>query len=293
MKEPIFKGSGVALITPFDDAGVNYPKLEELLEFQLNNGTDAIVICGTTGEASAMSEAEQVEVFKFCIKKMKGRIKMLAGTGSNNVDKALRLSRFADDLGYDGILVVTPYYNKATPKGLAEYYAAIAETVKTPVILYNVPMRTGVSISLDTLKLLDEKYPNIIGIKEASGDVAFAARIKSETGLSLYSGNDNVTIPIMAAGGDGVISVVGNIFPKEVHRFCKDFMNGEVESARDGFLKMLEIMDAMFIEINPIPVKTAMNILGFDVGRLRPPLCEMEEANIKKLKAVLKKYGQL
>lgn len=293
MKEPIFKGSGVALITPFDDEGINYKKLEELLEFQLKNGTDAIVICGTTGEASAMSEDEHMKVLEFCIEKMRGKTKMLAGTGSNNIDKAVRLSRYAEKLRYDGVLVVTPYYNKATQKGLIEYYGTIAKTIKIPIVLYNVPSRTGVSISLDTLKILDESYPNIIGVKEASGDVAFAAKIKAATNLIVYSGNDDVTIPIMAAGGDGVISVVGNIFPGEVHRFCKDFIDGNIDLARERFLVMLEIMDAMFIEVNPIPVKTAMNLLGFDVGKLRLPLCEMEEVNVEKLKAVLKKYGRL
>lgn len=293
MKEPIFKGSGVALITPFEDEGINYKKLEELLEFQLKNGTDAIVICGTTGEASAMSEDEHMKVLEFCIEKMRGKTKMLAGTGSNNIDKAVRLSRYAEKLRYDGVLVVTPYYNKATQKGLIEYYGTIAKTIKIPIVLYNVPSRTGVSISLDTLKILDESYPNIIGVKEASGDVAFAAKIKAATNLIVYSGNDDVTIPIMAAGGDGVISVVGNIFPDAVHRFCKDFIDGNIDLARERFLAMLEIMDAMFIEVNPIPVKTAMNLIGFDVGELRLPLCEMEEVNVEKLKTVLKKYGRL
>ncbi len=292
MKRPIFTGSGVAIITPFDAGGVNYEKLEELLMFQLENKTKALIICGTTGEASAMDEKEQMEVLKFCIEKMKGKITMLAGTGSNNVDKAVRLSKFAENVGYDGILVVTPYYNKATPKGLCEYYGAIAESVKIPVVLYNVPGRTGVSISLETLKILDEKYENIIGIKEASGDVAFAGKILAETNLVVYSGNDDVALPIMAIGGSGVISVIANIFPYEVYGFCNDFENGNIKTAQEKFLKMLDCMGAMFYEVNPIPVKTAMNILGFNVGKLRLPLCEMEEKNVEKLKKALFNYKE-
>ncbi|MBQ7960944.1 MAG: 4-hydroxy-tetrahydrodipicolinate synthase, partial [Clostridia bacterium] len=264
----------------------------ELLLFQLANKTKALVICGTTGEASAMDEKEQMEVLKFCIEKMKGKITMLAGTGSNNADKAIRLSSFAEKIGYDGVLVVTPYYNKATPKGLCEYYGAIAKSVKIPVILYNVPGRTGVSISLETLKILDEKYENIIGIKEASGDVAFAGKILAETNLVVYSGNDDVALPIMAVGGSGVISVIANIFPFEVYDFCNDFENGNLKLAQEKFLAMLDCMSAMFFEVNPIPVKTAMNILGFDVGKLRLPLCEMEEKNVERLKKSLLSYKE-
>jgi len=290
MKKPIFTGSGVALVTPFDEKCVNYKKLEELLEFQLKNKTDAIIICGTTGETSAMDEEEQKSVLKFCIEKMRGRIKMIAGTGSNNTDKTIRLTKYAESVGYDAVLVVTPYYNKTTQKGLCMHYGQIAESVNIPIILYNVPSRTGISFSLETLKALDEKYDNIIGIKEASGDAAFAAKIKAETGLVVYSGNDNIAIPIMAVGGSGVISVVANVFPFEVHDFCKDFEDGKQNIACEKFLKMLDVMDAMFLEVNPIPVKTAMNIMGFDIGNLRLPLCEMGEESSEKLKKALNNY---
>lgn len=281
----------MAIVTPFIESGINYQKLEELLLFHLENETDAIVVCGTTGESSTLSEDEQKDVLEFCIGKMKGRIKMIAGTGSNNTEKAIRMTKFAETLGYDGALIVTPYYNKTTQKGLCEHYEAIAKGANIPIVLYNVPSRTGVSISLDTLKYLDKKCKNVIGIKEASGDVAFAAKIKAETDLVIYSGNDDVTLPIMAVGGSGVISVVANIFPKDVHDFCMDFQKGKFELAQKKFLSMLKVMDAMFIEVNPIPVKTAMNIMGFDVGKLRLPLYKMGEENVEKLKTALKSYG--
>ncbi len=290
MKTPIFKGSGVAVVTPFCESGINFEKLEELYEFHLKNHTAAIIVCGTTGEASAMSEDEQKAVLKFSIEKMAGRIKMIAGTGSNNTEKAIRLTKYADELGYDGVLIVTPYYNKTTQRGLIEHYGSIAKSCSIPIILYNVPSRTGVSISLDTLKKLDEACDNIVAIKEASGDVAFAAKIKAETNLAVYSGNDDVTLPILSVGGSGVISVVANVLPHQMHTICAEFERGNLAAAQDLFLSMLDVMDAMFIEVNPIPVKTAMNILGFDVGKLRLPLYEMEEGNVEKLKTALKKF---
>ena len=291
MGNHIFTGSGVALVTPMNsDGSVNYDVLEQLLEFHVANGTDAIIACGTTGEASAMSEDEQKTVLEFSIKKMGGKIKMIAGTGSNNTQKAIGLTKYAEELGYDGALLVTPYYNKTTQRGLIEHYGAIARECNIPMILYNVPSRTGVSISLDTLKKLDRTYDNIVAIKEASGDVAFAAKIKAETDLVIYSGNDNVTLPIMSVGGSGVISVAANVFPREMHEICEDFQSGKLALAQEKFLAMLDVMDAMFIEVNPIPVKTAMNILGFDVGKLRLPLYEMEEGNVIKLKNTLEKF---
>lgn len=290
MKKPIFTGSGVAIITPFDESGVNFKKLEELFLFHLANNTDAIIVCGTTGEASAMSEEEQKAVLEFSVKKIGGKIKMIAGTGSNNTEKAIRLTKYAENLGYDGALLVTPYYNKTTQRGLIEHYGAIARECNIPLVLYNVPSRTGVSISMDTLKKLDKTYDNIVAIKEASGDVAFAAKIKAETDLVIYSGNDNVTLPVMSVGGSGVISVVANVFPKEMHEICENFQSGNLKSAQLKFLAMLEVMDAMFIEVNPIPVKTAMNIMGFNVGKLRLPLYEMEEGNAEKLKIALEKF---
>ncbi len=290
MKKPIFTGSGVAIVTPFDESGINFKKLEELFLFHLKNSTDAIIVCGTTGEASTISEEEQKAVLRFSIEKMKGRIKMIAGTGSNDTQKAIRLTKYAQDLGYDGALLVTPYYNKTTQRGLMAHYGAVARECSIPMVLYNVPSRTGVSISLDTLKKLDCEYDNIVAVKEASGDVAFAARIKAETDLAVYSGNDDVTLPVLSVGGVGVISVAANILPYQMHKICADFEAGDLMSAQELFLSMLDVMSAMFIEVNPIPVKTAMNIMGFDVGKLRLPLYEMEEGNIEKLKTALKNF---
>lgn len=291
MKRPIFTGSGVALVTPFTESGINYPKLEELIEFHITHKTDALIICGTTGEGSTMTMDEHEEVLKFCVDKANGRIPMIAGTGSNDTNSAISLCQYAESVGYDGLLLVTPYYNKATQKGLCAHYGKIAESTKLPIILYNVPSRTGVSISLDTLKYLDEKYENINAIKEASGDVAFAAKIKAHTNLVIYSGNDDVTVPLVAIGCQGVISVIANILPEETHNMCMLAEQGKLDEANKIFLAMLDIMDAMFYEVNPIPVKTAMNLLGFDVGILRLPLCEMEEKNLERLKTAMINYG--
>lgn len=291
MKKLIFKGSGVALVTPFSESGIDYQALEELLKFHLEHKTDALIICGTTGEASTMTEEEHKAVLRFCVEKIGGRLPMIAGTGNNNTEKTIRLSQYAEEIGYDGLLLVTPYYNKTTQKGLKEHYGAIADSVDIPIILYNVPSRTGVSISLDTLLYLDQNYGNIVAVKEASGDVAFAARILAETDLAVYSGNDDVTLPIMSVGGKGVISVVANIIPEEMHNLCEDYEAGNTECAKASFLKMLKLMDAMFYEVNPIPVKTAMNLLGFNAGKLRLPLCTMEDANLEKLKKTLMEYG--
>lgn len=293
MKKAVFKGAGVAVVTPFDKNGINFQKLDELIDFQLENSIDAIIVCGTTGEASAMTEAEQKSVLKYCIEKVKGKVPMIAGTGSNNTGKAIRLTDYAKAVGYDAALIVTPYYNKTTQKGLIEHYSAILDAVDLPVILYNVPSRTGVSFAVDTLKVLDEKYPNIVAIKEASGDIAYAAKVCAETKLVLYSGNDDVTLPVLSVGGMGVISVVANIYPKEMHDICSLYFENKPEMARELYLKMLSVMGAMFFEVNPIPVKTAMNILGFDVGKLRLPLCEMEDKNKEKLKAVLDAFEKI
>ncbi len=291
MKKLIFKGSGVALVTPYAESGIDYRALEELLKFHLEHKTDALIICGTTGEASTMTEEEHKSVLRFCVEKVGGRLPMIAGTGNNNTEKSIRLSQYAEEIGYDGLLLVTPYYNKTTQKGLKEHYGAIADSVNIPIILYNVPSRTGVSISLDTLLYLDKNYGNIVAVKEASGDVAFAARIVAETTLAVYSGNDDVTLPIMSVGGCGVISVVANIIPEEMHNLCADYESGNIKSAKENFLKMLKLMDAMFYEVNPIPVKTAMNLLGFNAGKLRLPLCTMEDLNFARLKKTLTEYG--
>lgn len=291
MKNPIFTGSGVALITPFNETGVDYESLEKLIEFHVENKTDALIICGTTGECSTMSMEEHCNVMKFCTEKADKRIKLVAGTGSNDTSTAVYLSKFAEDCGYDGLLLVTPYYNKATQKGLCEHFGAIAKAVNIPIILYNIPGRTGVSISLNTFKYLDENYENIVAVKEATGDVAFAAKIKASTNLAIYAGNDDIIVPIMSIGGQGVISVVANILPEETHDMCYDFINGKVEKAQKNYLSMLELIDMLFIEVNPIPIKTAMNMMGFNAGKLRLPLCEMEEANLEKLKKAMVDYG--
>ena len=291
MKKLVFKGSGVALVTPYAENGIDYQALEELLKFHLEHKTDALIICGTTGEASTMTEEEHKSMLSFCAEKVGGKLPMIAGTGNNNTEKSIRLSQYAEEIGYDGLLLVTPYYNKTSQKGLKEHYGAIADAVNIPIILYNVPSRTGVSISLDTLLYLDKNYGNIVAVKEASGDVAFAARIVAETNLAVYSGNDDVTLPIMSVGGCGVISVVANIIPEEMHNLCADYETGNNERAKASFLKMLKLMDAMFYEVNPIPVKTAMNLLGFNAGKLRLPLCTMEDTNLEKLKKTLTEYG--
>ena len=291
MKKPIFTGSGVALVTPFSEDGVNFQKLGELIEFHITHKTDALIICGTTGEKSTLSVPEHKDVLKFCAEKVNGRIPIIAGTGGNDTNASVALSQYAELIGYDGLLLVTPYYNKATQKGLCEHYGRIAKSTRLPLILYNVPSRTGVSISLDTLKYLDENYENINAIKEASGDVAFAARIKAHTDLCIYSGNDDVTVPIMALGGQGVISVVANILPEETHNMCEFALHGNFDEANRLYMSMLDVMDAMFLEVNPIPVKTAMNLMGFEVGGLRLPLCDMEDKNADKLKRILADYG--
>lgn len=291
MKEPIFTGSGVALVTPFNETGVDYDKLSEMLEFHIAHKSDSLAICATTGESAAMSLEEHCDVLKFCSEKVHGRITLIAGTGSNDTSSAVLLSKYAEQVGYDGLLLVTPYYNKTTQKGLKKHFGVLAESVSIPIILYNIPGRTGMSISMDTFKYLDKTYPNINGVKEATGNVALAAQICAETELNVYSGNDDIIVPIMSVGGKGVISVVANILPDETHDICADYMNGDVEKSRKQFLGMLDLIHALFIEVNPIPIKTAMNLLGYNVGKLRMPLCDMEEENLEKLKASLVNAG--
>ncbi|MBE7011162.1 MAG: 4-hydroxy-tetrahydrodipicolinate synthase [Ruminococcaceae bacterium] len=290
MKKPLFTGSAVALITPFKENGVDYDKFAQLIEYHIENGTDALVVCATTGESSTMPDPEHMAALKFASEKAKGRITLIAGTGSNDTIHAIALSTYAESVGYDGLLIVTPYYNKATQKGLYLHFKAIAESVKLPIILYNIPGRTGCSISIDTFKKLAE-IPNIIGVKEATGDLALAGQIAAFTDLVLYSGNDDVILPMMAIGGKGVISVVANILPKETHEVCQKFLDGDIEGSRKQYLKMIELINALFIEVNPIPVKAAMNVLGFNVGKCRMPLCDMEDKNLATLKQVMKNYG--
>ncbi|MDD6763191.1 MAG: 4-hydroxy-tetrahydrodipicolinate synthase [Clostridiales bacterium] len=286
-----FTGSAVAIVTPFDGNKTNYDVLGELIEWHIASGTDAIVICGTTGEASTMPDEEHLAAIKFTAEKAAGRIKVIAGTGSNETAHAIALSKKAEEYGIDGLLQVTPYYNKTTQKGLVAHFSAIAEAVNIPIILYNVPSRTGVSISIETLKEL-AKIDNIVAIKEASGNISYTARVAAEVPeLYIYSGNDDMIIPIMSLGGKGVISVLANIMPKETHEMCQAYLDGDCAKATRMQLEYLELCNKLFIEVNPIPVKTALNLMGKNVGNLRLPLTDMDENNLLALKAVLEKYN--
>jgi 4-hydroxy-tetrahydrodipicolinate synthase len=288
----IFKGSGVAIVTPFNERGVDMKKLEELIEWHIDSKTDAIIVCGTTGEASTMTEQERKETIKFVVDVVNKRIPVIAGTGSNNTAAAINMSKWAEQIGVDGLLVITPYYNKTTQKGLVEHFKAIANSVTSPIIIYNVPSRTGLNITPSTLLKLCEMQ-NIVAVKEASGDISQIARIKLLCGdrLDIYSGNDDQVIPILSLGAIGVISVIANIIPAEVHNMCELYFNGEHAKALKIQLGFLPLNDALFIETNPIPVKTAMNLLGMEVGFLRLPLCEMEDSNLQILKKELKSYN--
>lgn len=291
MKKPLFTGSGVALVTPFTKEGVDYDKLGELIEFHIANSTDAIIICGTTGEASTMPDAEHKEAIRYTVEKTAGRIPVIAGTGSNDTPHAIELSRYAQEAGCDGILVVTPYYNKTTQKGLYLHFKAIADNVHIPIILYNVPGRTKLSIALDTLEKL-AKIENIVAIKEASGDIAYLSHVAARVPeLAIYSGNDDMVIPTLSVGGLGVISVAANIIPQDMHDMCQLYFDGKVKEAAQMQLRALDLIDKLFIEVNPIPIKNAMNMLGFAVGDLRMPLCDLEEKNVPVVKQALLDYG--
>jgi 4-hydroxy-tetrahydrodipicolinate synthase len=288
----IFKGSGVAIVTPFNERGVDLKKLEELIEWHIDSKTDAIIVCGTTGEASTMTEQERKETIKFVVDVVNKRIPVIAGTGSNNTAAAISMSKWAEKIGVDGLLVITPYYNKTTQKGLVEHFKAIANSVTSPIIIYNVPSRTGLNITPSTLLKLCE-VQNIVAVKEASGDISQIARIKVLCGdrLDIYSGNDDQVIPILSLGAIGVISVIANIIPTEVHNMCEFYFKGDHAKALKIQLGFLHLNDALFIETNPIPVKTAMNLMGMEVGFLRLPLCEMEDSNLQVLKKELKSYN--
>lgn len=288
----IFKGSGVAIVTPFNESGVDFEKLRELLEWHISSGTDAVIVCGTTGEASTMSESERKETIKFTVDAVNKRIPVIAGTGTNNTAASVSMSKWAESIGVDGLLVITPYYNKTTQKGLIEHFKAIAESVKVPIILYNVPSRTGMNLEPKTLLALT-KFENIVAVKEASGNISQITKMKAlcEDRIDIYSGNDDQIIPIMALGGVGVISVLANIIPKDLHDLCQLFLDGKLSEALKLQLATLALNDAIFIETNPIPVKTAMNLLGMKVGNLRLPLCDMSEGNLEVLKRELVNYG--
>ncbi len=291
MKKPIFTGSGVAIVTPFTENGVDFDKLGELIEFHIANKTDAIIICGTTGEASTMPDEEHLSAIEYTVKKTAGRIPVIAGTGSNDTPHAIKLSKRAEELGCDGLLIVTPYYNKTSKKGLYLHYKAIAESVNIPIILYNVPGRTKMSFPIDTLKEL-AKIDNIVAIKEASGDISYLSHVAAQVSeLAIYSGNDDMVIPTLSVGGIGVISVAANIIPEDMHNMCQLYFDGKVKEAAKMQLDALDLIDKLFIEVNPIPVKNAMNMLGYNVGPLRMPLCDLEDKNAELVKKSLIDYG--
>ncbi len=291
----IFKGAGVAIVTPMhEDGKVNYEKLEELLEYQIANSTDAIIICGTTGESSTMTHGEHLQTIKFAIDKVAGRVPVIAGTGSNCTETAIMMSQEAASYGADALLIVTPYYNKATQKGLIRHYTQIAESVpQTPIIMYNVPSRTGCNLQPATVAALVKNVKNIVGIKAASGDLSQIAKMMSltEGNIELYSGNDDQVLPILSLGGLGVISVLSNVAPKQTHDMVMNFLEGNLAEAAKLQLEAIPLINALFCEVNPIPVKTALNLMGWNVGPLRMPLCEMEPENEAKLAKALTDYG--
>ena len=290
----IFKGAGVAIVTPMkENLDVNYEKLQEIIEYQIDQGTDCIVIAGTTGEGSTLTMEEHAKVIRAAVEFTKHRIPVVAGTGSNCTKTAIQLSREAEEAGVDGLLVVTPYYNKATQQGLISHYSQIAEAVKTPIIMYNVPGRTGCNMLPETTAYLFQKEENIVGLKEATGNVAQASKTMYLTDgkLDLYSGEDGLVVPLLSIGGIGVISVWSNVAPQDVHDMVMSYLDGDVTTAMELQRKGLPLVDALFSEVNPIPVKKAMNFMGMNVGSLRAPLCEMSEENAAKLKEAMKTYG--
>ncbi len=292
----IFKGAGVAIVTPFKDNGeVNYPEFEKMIEFQIKNGTDAIIVCGTTGEAATMSEEEHMDVVKFCIDKVAGRIPVVAGTGSNCTQTAIELSKKAQEYGADAVLLVTPYYNKATQGGLYAHFGAVAKEIDIPIILYNVPSRTGCNILPETAVKLAKDFDNIVGIKDVTGNISQTIKMMSltEGSIDLYSGDDDQIVPIMSVGGIGVISVLSNVAPQQTHEICAKCLEGDYETARELQFKAYPLVKALFSEVNPIPVKTALKLIGFQPGPLRLPLTELEPNNQELLKNEMKKYGLL
>ena len=292
----IFTGSGVAIVTPMKETlEVNYDKLDELIDFHVNNGTDCIVIAGTTGEGATLSMEEHRNVIRAAVEFTKHRIPVVAGTGSNCTKTAIQLTKEAEEDGADGALIVTPYYNKATQAGLIQHYSQIASETKLPIILYNVPGRTGCNILPETVATLVRENENIVGIKEATGNMAQASKTMylCDGNLELYSGEDGLVVPLMAIGGIGVISVIANIAPKQTHDMCASYLAGDHETALKLQMKSLPLVDALFSEVNPIPVKRALNMMGMDVGSLRAPLCEMSDANAAVLKQAMTEYGLL
>ncbi|MBD8947785.1 MAG: 4-hydroxy-tetrahydrodipicolinate synthase [Clostridiales bacterium] len=290
-KKTLFTGAGTALITPFTENGVNFEALGNIIEFQIENSVDALIICGTTGEAATMPDKEHLSVIEFAVKKTAGRIPIIAGTGSNDTAHCVELSQEAQNLGADGLLIVTPYYNKCTQKGLMMHFDKVLEKVNLPIILYNIPGRTGMQFKLDTLKEL-AKDERIVGVKEASGSIEYLTDlVHTCPELDVYSGNDDMVVPLLSLGGKGVISVLSNIAPKETHDLCQKFFDGDMKGSLALQMEYLDLIHALFCEVNPIPVKTAMNLMGFNAGPLRLPLCEMDDANLAKLKSAMADRG--
>ncbi len=295
MKKEIFSGAGVAIVTPmYPDGSIHYEKLGQLIDWQIENHTDAIVICGTTGESACMTDQEHIDCIEFAVKHTAGRVPVIAGAGSNDTAYAVQLSKEAKQLGADALLHVTPYYNKTSQKGLIAHFNAIADATDLPIILYNVPSRTGVNIKPETYAQL-AKHPNIVAAKEASGNISQVAQIKALCGddLDLYSGNDDQIVPLLSLGAKGVISVLSNVMPKETHDICALFFEGKVQESAALQLKLLDLINHLFMDVNPIPVKAAMNLMGFDVGECRLPLVSMDDAQIGVLRQSMKQAGLL
>lgn len=293
----IFTGAGVAIVTPMNnDGSVNFEKLGELIEFQINNKTDCIIICGTTGESSTLTHEEHLECIKYAVEKTAGRIPVVAGTGSNCTETAVYLSKEAEKYGVDGLLLVTPYYNKATQNGLVKHFKTIADSVNVPIILYNVPSRTGCNILPATAIRIAKEAKNVVAIKEASGNISQVAELsalikKNNLDFSIYSGNDDQIVPVLSLGGKGVISVLSNVAPEQTHNIVDEYLHGNVNKSLELQLEALDLINKLFIEVNPIPVKAALNIMGFEVGTLRGPLTDMEPQNQEKLKEAMSEYG--
>ncbi len=289
----IFTGSGVAIITPFnEDETINYPELKKLIEFQIENGTDAIIICGTTGEASTLTDEEQIDCVRYAVEVVNKRIPVIAGAGSNHTAHAIELAQGCEKAGADAVLLVTPYYNKTTQKGLIEHYKMIAESINIPIILYNVPSRTGLNITPKTCYELS-KIKNIVAIKEASGNISQVAEIAALCGpdFDIYSGNDDQVLPLLSLGGKGVISVLANVAPRDTHDMVMSYLEGDTKRATKLQLDTLNLINALFCETNPIPVKAAVNLMGFNAGKCKMPLCSMEDKNFERLKEAMKDYG--
>ena len=292
MKNTVFTGAGVALITPFNEKGVYFDKLGEIIDFQIENGTDSIIVCGTTGEPATMPDEEHLSVIEYAVSRVNGRVPLIAGTGGNDTAHCTRLSVEAQKLGADALLLVTPYYNKTSQKGLQKHFETVADAVSIPMILYNVPSRTGLNISVKCMKEL-AKHKNIVGLKEASGNLSFTMEMMKECGdmIDIYSGNDDMIVPLLSIGCKGVISVLSNVMPRQTHDICDLYFKGKTEESRKLQLELLDLIKALFVEVNPIPVKTAMNLMGMNVGNLRLPLYDMEDKNLEILKESLKKHG--